>query len=169
MKGNVISKFNEMKVSKTRRAFSCIGKERGNWTYICILKENYWFQICNGEDNLLVGYTFTLYGNKSSRCSVPHGVKNTTHPLAHQLCPKQPCTHAQMAPKLPIFPYLTVQPPLPLPECQWALLSILSLEFLPPPPPLRGPAVYSEGSKGWCKTWKTGSCKQLLQSYWLQQ
>lgn len=134
MKGNVISKFNEMKVSKTRRAFSCIGKERGNWTYICILKENYWFQICNGEDNLLVGYTFTLYGNKSSRCSVPHGVKNTTHPLAHRLCPKQPCTHAQMAPKLPIFPYLTVQPPLPLPECQWALLSILSLEFQPPPP-----------------------------------
>lgn len=37
-----------------------------------MLKENYWFQIFNNENSLLVGYVFKLYENKSSQCALSH-------------------------------------------------------------------------------------------------
>lgn len=157
MKGNVTSKYNEMKISKTSCASSFVGKVRENWTYICILKENYWFQICNNENSLLLGYTLKLYGNKSNKCAMPHGLKDATH----QMVPSSlsAVTHTPKCFQNSYFHitwphnHLPLFLPPPFLEFRLFFLSILSLHCCPP----CGSAMPFEGLKGWCSPWKTGS------------
>lgn len=43
-----------------------------------------------------------MYGNKFNRCSVPHRVKNTAHPMARRLCPQavmRTCPDVSKAPR----------------------------------------------------------------------
>lgn len=89
-----------------------------------------------------------LYGNKFNRCSVPHRVKNTAHPIARQLCPQavmRTCPDVSKALRTSISDHASTSSS---PRMSLGVLSLRSLFTLPP--------------------WR-GSCKQLLQNYWLQQ
>lgn len=51
-----------------------------------MLKGNYWFQICNNEISLLMGYKIKLYENKSNKCAFSHIRRSATLQAARSFC-----------------------------------------------------------------------------------
>lgn len=86
MKGNVTSEYNEIKISKASQPFQLRreSNEKLSLYYICMLKENYWFQIWNNENSLLLRYMLKLYENKSNKCALSPIIKNAILQTARQ-------------------------------------------------------------------------------------
>lgn len=76
---------------KSLRQVNCFqlcreSNEKWSLYYICMLKGNYWFQICNNEISLLMGYKIKLYENKSNKCAFSHIRRNAILQAARSFC-----------------------------------------------------------------------------------
>lgn len=76
---------------KSLRQVNCFqlcreSNEKWSLYYICMLKGNYWFQICNNEISLLMGYKIKLYENKSNKCAFSHIRRNAILQAARAFC-----------------------------------------------------------------------------------
>lgn len=100
----------------TAFGFAGKGTKNGSFYYICTLKENYRFHICNGENSLLVGSTLQLYKTKANRRGGSHALGRAS--LGGQEAPARehrgtcPC---YALPSALVSPFLTRRPLLPFP------------------------------------------------------
>lgn len=101
--------------------------------YICMLKENYWFQICNNENSLLVGYMFKLCENKSSKCALSHITRRDDILQAAQTLPLRVCAHAPRKLSKPPVPPDPMRHPPPLPSPGESPLTFSSFLMSPSP------------------------------------